>query len=110
MPIQLEHRYKETVSNLMVLGFFQVFIWGALLAVVAPVLVGPVTRLWTRLVPTRSPAWLIARATVAALETMGVAKGRLSPDGYGSQHPVASNDTEAGRAQNSRIAVRVTEK
>ncbi len=66
VPIQLEHRYKETVSNLMVLGFFQVFIWGALLAVVAPVLVGPVTRLWTRLVPTRSPAWLIARATVAA--------------------------------------------
>ncbi len=51
-----------------------------------------------------------AVATVKALETMGVAKGRLEPEGYGSQHPVASNDTEEGRAQNRRIAVRVTEK
>lgn len=51
-----------------------------------------------------------AKATVAALEAMGVEKGRLSPEGYGSQHPVASNDTEEGRAQNRRIAVRVTEK
>lgn len=66
VPIQLEHRYKETVSNLLILGFFQVFLWGGLLSIVAPVLVGPVTRLWTRLVPTRSPAWLIARATVSA--------------------------------------------
>ena len=51
-----------------------------------------------------------ARATVAALEAMGVEKGRLSPEGYGSQHPVASNDTEEGRAQNRRIDVRVTQK
>ena len=51
-----------------------------------------------------------ARATVAALEAMGVEKGRLSPEGYGSQHPVAGNDTEDGRAQNRRIAVRVMEK
>jgi OmpA-OmpF porin, OOP family len=51
-----------------------------------------------------------AKATVAALEGMGVEKGRLAPEGYGSQHPVASNDTEEGRAQNRRISVRVTEK
>jgi outer membrane protein OmpA-like peptidoglycan-associated protein len=51
-----------------------------------------------------------AKATVAALEEMGVEKGRLEPEGYGSKHPVASNDTEEGRAQNRRIAVRVTEK
>ena len=51
-----------------------------------------------------------AEATVKALETMGVAKGRLAPEGYGSQHPVASNDTEEGRAQNRRIDVRVMEK
>lgn len=51
-----------------------------------------------------------AKATVAALEGMGIEKGRLSPEGYGSQHPVASNDTEEGRAQNRRIAVRVTAK
>ncbi len=51
-----------------------------------------------------------AKATVAALEGMGIEKGRLTPEGYGSQHPVASNDTEEGRAQNRRIAVRVTQK
>jgi len=51
-----------------------------------------------------------AKATAAALEAMGIEKGRLSPEGYGSQHPVASNDMEEGRAQNRRIAVRVTEK
>jgi outer membrane protein OmpA-like peptidoglycan-associated protein len=51
-----------------------------------------------------------ARATLTALEAMGVEKGRLSAEGYGSQFPVASNDTEEGRAQNRRIAVRVTEK
>lgn len=66
VPIQLEHRYKETVSNLIILGFAQVFIWGALLAVLAPILVRPVTRAWTRLIPSRSPAWHIARATVSA--------------------------------------------
>jgi outer membrane protein OmpA-like peptidoglycan-associated protein len=53
-----------------------------------------------------------ARAvTVAnALAGMGIDKTRLDPEGYGSQHPVAGNDTEEGRAQNRRIAVRVTEK
>ena len=51
-----------------------------------------------------------AKATVDALQGMGIEKGRLTPEGYGSQHPVATNDTEEGRAQNRRIAVRVTEK
>lgn len=35
---------------------------------------------------------------------------RIEAEGYGDQHPVASNDTEEGRAQNRRIAVRVTKK
>jgi outer membrane protein OmpA-like peptidoglycan-associated protein len=35
---------------------------------------------------------------------------RITSEGYGDQHPVASNDTEEGRAQNRRIAVRVTKK
>jgi outer membrane protein OmpA-like peptidoglycan-associated protein len=51
-----------------------------------------------------------AKATVAALEGMGIEKGRMTPEGYGSQHPVASNDTEEGRAQNRRIAVRIIQK
>jgi outer membrane protein OmpA-like peptidoglycan-associated protein len=41
---------------------------------------------------------------------MGVEPSRLLAEGYGEQYPVASNDTEEGRAQNRRIAVRVTKK
>lgn len=51
-----------------------------------------------------------AESVVKALVAMGVDKARLAPEGYGEQHPVASNDTEEGRQQNRRIAVRVTEK
>lgn len=41
---------------------------------------------------------------------LGIAPDRLAAEGYGAQYPLASNDTEAGRAQNRRIAVRVTRK
>ena len=41
---------------------------------------------------------------------MGIAKERLESEGYGEQFPVASNDTEEGKAKNRRIAVRVTKK
>ncbi len=51
-----------------------------------------------------------AETVKAALVKMGIAKNRLEAEGYGPQHPVASNDTEAGRAENRRTAVRVTEK
>jgi outer membrane protein OmpA-like peptidoglycan-associated protein len=51
-----------------------------------------------------------ADTVMNALITMGVEKSRLTAEGYGSQFPAASNDTEAGKAQNRRIAVRVTEK
>lgn len=44
------------------------------------------------------------------LVRLGIDKGRISAEGYGQQHPVASNDTEAGRAQNRRISIRVTKK
>lgn len=66
VQVQLEHRYKETVSNLLILGFMQVYLWGGLLATLAPVLVGPLTRCWTALVPTSSGSWQLARATVSA--------------------------------------------
>ncbi len=45
-----------------------------------------------------------------AIEGLGIAGDRLEAEGYGQEHPVASNDNEEGRAQNRRIAVRVTEK
>ena len=51
-----------------------------------------------------------ATAVVEYLTSKGIDKSRLVPEGYGSSNPVASNDTEEGRAQNRRIAVRVTEK
>src|SRR5262245_19539452 len=44
------------------------------------------------------------------LIVLGVAQDRLSAEGYGDQNPVADNSTDAGRAQNRRIALRVTEK
>ncbi|MBL7939026.1 MAG: protein translocase subunit SecD [Flavobacteriales bacterium] len=50
-----------------------------------------------------------AEAVTAALVAKGVGSDRLEAEGYGSQHPVASNDTEEGRAQNRRMALRVIE-
>lgn len=51
-----------------------------------------------------------AQNTMQALVGRGVAAGRLSSEGFGEQHPVASNDTEEGRQRNRRIDVRVTQK
>ena len=51
-----------------------------------------------------------AEAVVAALAGMGIDSDRLFAEGYGSDHPVASNDTEEGRAQNRRIDVRVRQR
>jgi K(+)-stimulated pyrophosphate-energized sodium pump len=51
-----------------------------------------------------------ASAVKAALVALGIADARLESEGYGQEHPVASNDTEEGRAQNRRISVRVTKK
>ena len=44
------------------------------------------------------------------LVQLGIGKSRLEAEGYGPEHPVASNDTAEGRAENRRIAVRVTKK
>lgn len=51
-----------------------------------------------------------ANTVMNALVAEGITKGRLEAEGYGQEHPAASNETEAGRAQNRRIAVRVTKK
>lgn len=44
-----------------------------------------------------------AAAVVDALAEAGIARARLSSSGQGANAPVASNETEAGRAQNRRI-------
>lgn len=51
-----------------------------------------------------------ANAVMRSLASLGIASNRLEAEGYGQSNPVASNDTPAGRAENRRIAVRVTKK
>ena len=51
-----------------------------------------------------------ADAALYELVRLGTSKDRLEAEGYGQEFPVAPNDTEAGRTQNRRTAVRVTKK
>jgi len=51
-----------------------------------------------------------AKNVMDALAGKGVDASRMESEGYGDQHPVADNSTEEGRAQNRRIALRVTQK
>ena len=51
-----------------------------------------------------------AKAVMQELVKLGIDNKRLSAEGYGDAHPVASNDTEEGRSQNRRIAIRITKK
>jgi outer membrane protein OmpA-like peptidoglycan-associated protein len=49
-----------------------------------------------------------AEAVYRYLVNRGIAPERLTVKGYGESDPVASNDTEAGRAQNRRVELRVS--
>jgi OmpA-OmpF porin, OOP family len=51
-----------------------------------------------------------ANTVMGELVNLGVDKARLAAEGYGDKHPVGDNNTEEGRQQNRRIAVRVTAK
>lgn len=51
-----------------------------------------------------------AKSVMNEIVKMGIATERLQAEGYGEKFPVASNDTEEGKALNRRIAVRVTKK
>ncbi|MFT3702348.1 MAG: OmpA family protein [Agriterribacter sp.] len=42
------------------------------------------------------------------LVNKGVSHERLTASGYGSEHPIADNNTEAGRAKNRRVAFKVS--
>jgi outer membrane protein OmpA-like peptidoglycan-associated protein len=48
-----------------------------------------------------------ASAVADYLERGGIARGRLSPKGFGESEPVASNVDEDGRAQNRRVELRI---
>lgn len=47
---------------------------------------------------------------LSQLVKLGSLKDNLMSEGYGPEHPVSSNDTPEGRAQNRRVDVRVTQK
>jgi outer membrane protein OmpA-like peptidoglycan-associated protein len=49
-----------------------------------------------------------AQAVMDYLVSQGVASSRLTAKGDGSNNPVASNDTAAGRAQNRRVEIYIT--
>ncbi len=51
-----------------------------------------------------------AEKVMSELVKMGIAAKRMKAEGYGDQHPVASNDTPEGREKNRRVSVRVTKK
>ncbi len=52
-----------------------------------------------------------AKNVIAAIVGQGIDATRLTAEGYGEQHPIcAANDTPECKAQNRRIAVRVTAK
>lgn len=49
-----------------------------------------------------------AQAVGNYLSQSGVSSSRLSTTGYGENQPVASNDSDAGRAQNRRVEITLT--
>jgi outer membrane protein OmpA-like peptidoglycan-associated protein len=51
-----------------------------------------------------------AESTRQAVIRQGISPSRVEAEGYGEQHPVASNATEEGRQRNRRIDVLVTRK
>ncbi|MFT3871612.1 MAG: FtsX-like permease family protein [Nocardioides sp.] len=57
---------EDAQSTLMQVAFYSLPVAGLGLAVAAPTLAAPLTRLWTRLLPVPGPAWHLTRHTVAA--------------------------------------------
>lgn len=49
-----------------------------------------------------------AQTVANALTSFGVQQARIATRGYGYTMPIASNDTEAGRAQNRRVEIRLS--
>ena len=49
-----------------------------------------------------------ARSVAKYLAMRGVSSARIRSQGFGEQYPVASNDTEEGRALNRRVEIKIT--
>ncbi|WP_394276290.1 FtsX-like permease family protein [Luteococcus sp.] len=65
VPILTAHPDRETFTQIMQMNLLGLCVTGWFLAELSPVLVGPVTQLWTRHMPA-GPAWQLGRATVLA--------------------------------------------
>lgn len=48
-----------------------------------------------------------AASVAAYLETRGVQRARVGTMGFGKAHPIASNETDEGRAANRRVEIRI---
>lgn len=48
-----------------------------------------------------------AESVAGYLSTHGVARARIGTQGFGESQPIASNDSEAGRAQNRRVEIKL---
>ena len=48
-----------------------------------------------------------ANSVESYLESQGISSSRITSRGYGSKQPIASNSTEAGRAQNRRVEIAI---
>lgn len=57
---------SETVSNLIMLSMSVLIVMAVFLALLAPVLIGPLTRAWVRLLPLPFASWQMARRTVTS--------------------------------------------
>jgi outer membrane protein OmpA-like peptidoglycan-associated protein len=51
-----------------------------------------------------------ATAAMNQIASLGIDRSRLEAEGFGDAHPIADNNTEAGRQRNRRVDIRVTEK
>jgi len=51
-----------------------------------------------------------SNAVLKALVKLGVQQNRISAEGFGQEFPIATNDTEEGRADNRRISLKLIEK
>lgn len=59
-----QNRNSETVSTLMQFALVALVTFIVIVAILSPVLIGPLARAWTSLIPVKSPTWMLARKNV----------------------------------------------
>lgn len=64
-PIASE-RNSETVSTLLQLSVIALMVFVVVVSLLAPLLIGPLTQAWTRILPIPDPAWTLTRLNLAA--------------------------------------------